>query len=145
MTIHNPTPFINPVASYLQQSTNLIAQPSIPDPVREPIKKLTSLMEELVVSLRSDSRGNQQRNRNNAPFCGNCAQITCFACRQLGHIASECPIVVNNNIYNQQPFGTEGQRIINNDENTNRNRPTVDIARAQTMLAQLLNNEGSLN
>ncbi|CAG8722438.1 13711_t:CDS:2, partial [Racocetra persica] len=49
MTIHNPTPFMNPVASYLQQSSNLIAQPTIPDPVGEPIKKLTSLMEELVV------------------------------------------------------------------------------------------------
>ncbi|CAG8852148.1 30278_t:CDS:1, partial [Racocetra persica] len=71
MTIHNPTPFMNPVASYLQQLSNLIAQPTIPDPVGEPIKKLTSLMEELVVSLKSNSRGNQQRNRNNAPFRGN--------------------------------------------------------------------------
>ncbi|CAG8743585.1 4009_t:CDS:2, partial [Dentiscutata heterogama] len=52
MTIHNPTPFMNPVASYLQQSSNLIAQPTIPDPVGELIKKLTFLMEELVVSLK---------------------------------------------------------------------------------------------
>ncbi|CAG8708643.1 23858_t:CDS:2, partial [Gigaspora margarita] len=45
--------------------------PPVMNPVKEPIRKLTSLMEELVVFLKNDnnrSRGNQNRNWNNLLF-----------------------------------------------------------------------------
>ncbi|CAG8723623.1 9635_t:CDS:2 [Gigaspora margarita] len=49
---------------------NSTAMLSTPSPVEDPIKKLTTLMGELVMMLKNDngSRENQNRNRDNAPF-----------------------------------------------------------------------------
>ncbi|CAG8689397.1 3926_t:CDS:1, partial [Racocetra fulgida] len=50
---------MNPVASYLQQPTNRIIQSSTSNPIEDPMNKLTTLMEELGVSI---------KNSNNRPI-----------------------------------------------------------------------------
>ncbi|RIB13133.1 hypothetical protein C2G38_2326777 [Gigaspora rosea] len=114
------------MASYLQQPVNGITHPPAPELVEDPIKKLTTLI----------PRGNSSRNRGNMPFHRNQSQVICFTCQQPGHMAYECPTFGNNTNNNPRPVNeNEKTRVTEGEENPNRNRPTVDVNRAQAILA----------
>ncbi|CAG8617495.1 17074_t:CDS:2 [Gigaspora margarita] len=112
---------MNLLASYLQQPVNGTVQLPASNFAEDPINKLTTLMEELVMTLKNDngSRGNQNCNHSNAPFQGNWSQTCNNENERVGVPEAE---------------GTSSQ-----------NRPTVDVNRAQAMLAQLLFGEDAFN
>ncbi|RIB14895.1 hypothetical protein C2G38_2193803 [Gigaspora rosea] len=51
ITIQNPLPFISPLVSYFQQPIIRMNQPILTNSIEDPVKKLTLLMEEIVVLL----------------------------------------------------------------------------------------------
>ncbi|RIB17383.1 hypothetical protein C2G38_2037769 [Gigaspora rosea] len=135
---------MNPLVSYFQQPVNRTNQSTLINSTEDPMKKLTLLMEELVVSVKSNNNKTREiYNESRSNFCRNHSMVTCFACRQLGHVSWECPDKNQNS--GQQSNNNERQRPEERNMNNNRNRPTVDVPRAQAMLAQLLNEEEPLN
>ncbi|CAG8722070.1 982_t:CDS:2, partial [Cetraspora pellucida] len=55
MTMPNTIPFVNPTVTYLQQPMIELNKSSTHDPVEDSVKKLTTLMKELVVSLKNNN------------------------------------------------------------------------------------------
>ncbi|CAG8689633.1 8909_t:CDS:2 [Gigaspora margarita] len=131
MTVQNLIPFVNPVISYLQQPMGGINTAVPTNSTEEPIKKLTSLMEELVVSINKNHNDNE-RFRNTYANRGNrenCSTVTCFNCHQSGHVSWDCP--KRNHSRNSSQLINEGRRQgpEQGNENAERNRPTIDVPR----------------
>ncbi|CAG8814104.1 3047_t:CDS:2, partial [Gigaspora margarita] len=74
------------------QPVNGMNQLTLINSTEDPIKKLTLLMEELVVSVKNNNNKTREiYNENRSNFCKNHSTVTCFACRRPGHISWECP------------------------------------------------------
>ncbi|RIB22393.1 hypothetical protein C2G38_2033628 [Gigaspora rosea] len=111
--------------------------PILTNLIEDPVKKLTLLMEELVVSVKNNNSKNRETyNENRGSFRGNRSKVTCFACRRKGHVSWECPD--RNQDSGQRLNNNERQRPEERNMNNDKSRPTVDVPRAQAMLAQLL-------
>ncbi|CAG8630826.1 25676_t:CDS:2 [Gigaspora margarita] len=134
MTVQNPIPFVNPVISYLQQPMGRINTTVPTNLVEDPIRKLTSLMEELVVSINKGHNDNE-RFRNTYANKGNRenrSTVMCFNCRQSGHVSWDCP--EKNYLRNtSQPINkSRRQGSEERNENAERNRPTIDVPRGES-------------
>ncbi|RIB20210.1 hypothetical protein C2G38_2179867 [Gigaspora rosea] len=64
MAIQNLLPFKRPLVSYLQQMTSRIEQVTLVNSIEDSIKKLTSIMEELVVSVKNNNKSREMYNDN---------------------------------------------------------------------------------
>ncbi|RIB26665.1 hypothetical protein C2G38_2030046 [Gigaspora rosea] len=103
----------------------------------DPVKKLTLLMEDLLVSVKNNNNKNRETyNENRGGFRGNRSTVTCFACRRPGHVSWECPD--RNQDSGQRLDNNERQRPEERNMNNDKSRPTINVPRAQAMLAQLL-------